>query len=220
VSQRTPALEPANHDDKPQSPSPKGNRFAGISVLDGMATAPSTAASDRGQRFDALVRPHVLQLYMSAYRLVGKREDAEDLVQDMLVKLYPRTEELANVRDLRPWLLRVLYNQFVDRMRQQSRMPNAAHDEDLLESVADPAPNPEAVAADAELTEKIGLALDTLHHSQRALVTMHVFGGHSLEELTKVFGVPVGTLKSRMHRAKATLKVSLAPLLGEWNPFR
>jgi RNA polymerase sigma factor (sigma-70 family) len=185
-----------------------------------MASGPSTPAADQAQRFDALVRPHVLSLYTAAYRLVGNREDAEDLVQEILIKLYPRTDELADLRDLWPWLLRVLYNQFVDRTRKQSRTPQVVHDDEALTSIPDSMPTPEQIVADRDLSEKITIALDRLPHAHRALITMHVFGGHTLEELTKVFDVPVGTLKSRMHRAKASLKTSLAPMLGEWNPFR
>ena len=60
----------------------------------------------------AVLRPHLDRLYRLAFRLTGARADAEDLVQDVLVKVCARAEELTSIRDLSPWLGRVLYNQF------------------------------------------------------------------------------------------------------------
>lgn len=72
-------------------------------------------------RFAELLRPHVEYLYRLAWRFIASEADAEDLVQDLLLKLYPRTAELAAVEVLRPWLARVLYRQYVDTVRQQGR---------------------------------------------------------------------------------------------------
>jgi RNA polymerase sigma factor (sigma-70 family) len=174
-------------------------------------------AADRARQFDELVRPQVAGLYAAAFRLVGNRADAEDLVQDLLVKLYPRTEELLGLRDLRQWLVKVLYRQFVDFTRQRSRRPQTLHDEEVLEAIRDPAAGPEQVAADRDTSAWVISALAELPPEHRALVTLHMVSGHTLEELTTVFEVPLGTLKSRLHRAKATLKQRLGLDSGEWN---
>src|SRR5258708_14368480 len=78
-----------------------------------------TAASN----FEKLLRPQVEYLYRLAWRFTGSVADAEDLVQDVLLKLYPRTRELVNIEQLRPWLARVLYRQYVDLVRQRARSP-------------------------------------------------------------------------------------------------
>jgi RNA polymerase sigma factor (sigma-70 family) len=82
-------------------------------------------------RFERLVRPHLTLLYRLAYRYTGTREDAEDLLQDLMVKLYGRLDELEQVRDLKPWLMRALYNAFVDGVRRRQRIPQVV---DLFES--------------------------------------------------------------------------------------
>src|SRR5574337_806976 len=89
---------------------------------------------DRAQRFDRMVRPHATALYRFAYRLARNRADAEDLVQDVLTKLYPRTDEMARVRDLKPWLLRVVYHQFVDELRRRRRSAVEVSEMNLLEA--------------------------------------------------------------------------------------
>src|SRR6266481_1462055 len=73
--------------------------------------------------FEVLLRPQVEYLYRLAWRFTGSVADAEDLVQDVLIKLYPRTQELLGIQRLRPWLARVLYHQYVDSVRQRARSP-------------------------------------------------------------------------------------------------
>ena len=81
------------------------------------------------------MQPHLEAMYRFAYRLAGQQQDAEDLVQDVVLKLYPRLSELESVEQLRPWLNRVLYRHFIDcllytspspRDKRQSRMPSSA----------------------------------------------------------------------------------------------
>ncbi len=178
------------------------------------------ASASPSRRFDDLMRPQILPLYTAAFRLVGNRADAEDLVQEVLIKLYPRTQEMLELRDLRQWLLKVMYRQFVDFTRQRARRPRTLHDEELLEAAQDPAVGPEQFAADADTAARVSNALAELPPAHRALVTLHMLGGHTLEELTAVFEVPLGTLKSRLHRAKATLKRRLGIHAEEWNQFQ
>jgi RNA polymerase sigma factor (sigma-70 family) len=162
--------------------------------------------SPSARRFTTLVRPHLPSLYAFAYRLHGNRDDAEDLVQDVLTKLYPRTRELAELRDLRPWLHRVLYNQFIDGARRDRSRPQVAAPDQAEYEIEDPTGGPEGHVDHAELSARIEHALARLDHDQRALVVLHLMEGRTLEELVPVFDVPLGTLKSRLHRARTRLK--------------
>src|SRR5947209_18959867 len=73
--------------------------------------------------FEDLLRPQVDYLYRLAWRFTGSVADAEDLVQDVLIKLYPRTPELLGIQRLRPWLAGVRYHRYVDSGRQRGRSP-------------------------------------------------------------------------------------------------
>ena len=162
--------------------------------------------SKQAVRFDALVRPHVTALYKSAHRFVGNADDAEDLVQDVLTKLYPRTDDMAGVAELRPWLLRVLYNQFIDNTRKRSRSPLTVSDDDAAALASDPASSPERDSVNGESAHRLDDALGQLKEDQRALITLHLVQGFTLEELTHVMNAPIGTLKAKLHRTKAQLR--------------
>ncbi len=165
--------------------------------------------------FERLLRPHLEQLYRLAYRFTGNAADAEDLIQDLLIKIYPRREELKKVEKLRPWLVRVLYNLFIDNQRRHNRSPvHLAVDNQPdgeggspLELVtASEATNPESVTLRHDHLNHLQAALDELSEDHRMVVTLHDIEGYTLEEMTEIVGCPIGTLKSRLHRARARLR--------------
>src|SRR5688572_4698758 len=95
----------------------------------------------RGADFDRLLREHIPALYRQAYRWTGAADRAEDLVQDLMVRLYPRLDELRGLDQVKPWALRVMYRIFVDQLRRQRNSPvtfgrEAEHDEDNDEGAA------------------------------------------------------------------------------------
>jgi len=165
--------------------------------------------------FEDLMRPEVDYLYRLAWRFTGSVADAEDLVQDVLIKLFPRTGELLDIERLRPWLARVLYRQFIDSVRRQARSPivelaqGAEPEDNPLDALSTPNDGPEDHAERSGLRERLLRALDRLNAEQRAVVTMHDVEGYSLEELETMLETPLGTLKSRLHRARQRLRALL-----------
>ena len=161
--------------------------------------------------FDELVRPHIGYLYRLAYRFCGNREDAEDLVQDLLTKLYPRRKELEKVEKLRPWLVTSLYRMFVDGTRRQKRSPLELIDNEVAfyETAANSDVTPDQDLAEDQRIDNIQAAFQRLTEEHRVLMTLHDIEGYRLVELQEMLGVPVGTLKSRIHRARARMRAML-----------
>jgi RNA polymerase sigma factor (sigma-70 family) len=163
-------------------------------------------------KFEDLLRPHVEHLYRLAWRFTGNVADAEDLVQDVLLKLYPRTRQLSAIERLRPWLVRVLYHHYVDSVRLKARSPSVGpapsseEDGDPLDELPSVQDGPEEHAERGERHQQILQALDQLNPDQRAVVSMHDIEGYSLEELETILETPLGTLKSRLHRARSRLR--------------
>jgi RNA polymerase sigma factor (sigma-70 family) len=167
--------------------------------------------------FEDLVRPELEYLYRLAWRFTANVPDAEDLVQDVLLKLYPRTQEMLGIQRLRPWLARVLYHQYVDSVRQRTRSPalqlvaDGDGEENPLDKVPSTREGPEEHAERSGMRDLILAALRQLNPEQRAVVTMHDVEGYSLEELETMLETPLGTLKSRLHRARHRLR-ALIPM--------
>lgn len=171
----------------------------------------------RPKRFEKLVQPHLEAMYRFAFRLSGQQQDAEDLVQDVVVKLYPRLEELEGIEQLRPWLNRVLYRHFIDQVRRKGRRADRP-----VSDVAEPEQQAtflDSYAADIpELTEQITTerlkpimdsVIQELSPDMRTLMLLHDVDGWSQEDIARVLEVPVGTVKSRVHRCRASLREKL-----------
>ena len=164
--------------------------------------------------FEDLLRPQVEYLYRLAWRFTGSVPDAEDLVQDVLLKLFPRTRELLGIDKLRPWLARVLYRQYVDSVRKKSRSPielvyDADGEDNSLDALPTAKEGPEEHAERTSLRDSLLEALRQLNPEQRAVIAMHDVEGYSLEELETILETPLGTLKSRLHRARQRMRALL-----------
>lgn len=158
--------------------------------------------------FQALVEPHLTYLYKTAYRLTGNREEAEDLVQEVLVKIYPKTSEMKKIEMLAPWLRKVLHRQFIDGLRKKTRRPEhfLSGVPDETDNIKSPMDNPETFAQRAENHELLLSALDILDKQQRSIIVMHLAEGYTLNEMAQIYSLPLETLKTKLRRAKAKLK--------------
>jgi RNA polymerase sigma-70 factor (ECF subfamily) len=163
---------------------------------------------DPHAQFEALLSPHLDKLYRLAYRLSGQREAAEDLVQELLLKLYPRLEEMQQIEQLAPWLSKILYRQFIDQYRRQKRslLDYTDDEQALYDSPAPNAQDPAEISNNRLIGALINQALDRLSEDQRRLVMLHDAEGYTLQELSELLETPVGTLKSRLSRARSRLR--------------
>lgn len=168
--------------------------------------------ADSRQRFDALLRPQLPLLYRMAYRLTGNVADSEDLLQDLIAKLCRKPEQVLTLEEPLTWLKRALYNQFVDNYRRARLRPELFSEvgfdgqQDLGETSASPEAGPQTLAEQTQLHATLMRAVDSLSDNRRALVLLHDVEGMTLSELEHILDEPIGTLKSRLHRARKTLR--------------
>jgi RNA polymerase sigma factor (sigma-70 family) len=177
----------------------------------------SGAGAGDAAEFERLLRPHVPALYRSAYRWTGAVDRAEDLVQQLLVRLFPRLAELRALEQVRPWALRVMYRIFVDELRRTRASPvqfgaDATDDGAGVEDEAwlDPGPEPAELVEQQLTQERLLRAWEQLGEEHRAVLSMHDIEDYTLPELAQIMDIPLGTLKSRLHRARARLRALLA----------
>ena len=161
-------------------------------------------------RFELLLRPHIDSMYRFAYRLCGSSDDAEELVQSFLTRLFPKLDKIEQIEKLTPWLCRGLYNLYVDGYRRQQRENTIYDIDEHLDEVSDDTDTTFVRASSSELSSQIETALAQLNPDQRLVVLLHHTEGYTLDELSNILEVPLGTLKSRLNRAQKILKRLLA----------
>ena len=169
---------------------------------------------DPNREFERLLRPHLDRLYRFAHRLTTSSSDAEDLFQEVLVKIYARMEEIPDLEDAGSWLCRVMYNLYVDQQRRFIRRRLVSVDESRLpgksvESFAG-GEDPGVAAERAEDIMHLDRALSVLSDEHRLILMLHDVEGYKLKEIQVFTEEPMGTLKSRLHRARARLREIVA----------
>ena len=172
--------------------------------------------------FEQRMAPHIESLFRLACRLTNDPLDAEELVQEVLVKLYPRRAELARIEQIRPWASRVLYRMFIDKWRRRRLEPlneSELPEEQSLDQVDTRLSAEDYLQLHTDLGT-VQTALNKLSEAHRTLILMHDVEGYTLVELEQVLEVPLGTLKSRVHRARARLKKLLLEDQSLAEPFR
>lgn len=166
------------------------------------------------QEFDAEVLPHLDALFANALRLTRSRPDAEDLVQETVLRAFRFFERFERGSNVKAWLLRIQYNAFVNRYRR------SAKERDIKESMTDGPVGEDVVSRDAlrALTDPTGTALrpivlreieaalDTLPEEHRMVVLLADLEELSYKEIAEVLGCPIGTVMSRLHRARRALR--------------
>lgn len=178
----------------------------------------------REKQFEQAVQPHLSALYRFAYRLTGRREDAEDLVQEVLTRLYPKADEVLAVDRRGPWLKQVLYRQFIDQTRRRawhaervaSDMVSEEYVQDFFDSLLCSHNGPESAIGDGRLKEAVTSALNRLMPDERTLLLLHDVDGWRQEDIAQVLDTAVGTIKSRLHRCRRKLRAELGE---ELEPF-
>lgn len=177
------------------------------------------ADSDASVEFERLIREHIPAFYHSAYRWTGTVDRAEDLVQELLVRLFPLLDELRRLDRIRPWAMRVMYRIFVDQLRKQRNSPvqlaadqhhdNLDDDAEINQESIDASQEPPQLVEQLLTQECIAAAWEQLGQEHRVVLSMHDIEGYSVDELASVMDVPPGTIKSRIHRARAKLRAAL-----------
>ena len=162
------------------------------------------------QTFETLVRPHFDRLYRLAFRLTGRRAEAEDLFQDLLIKAFGKLDNLVAIDEPGPWLCRVMYNLFIDQQRRFARRRVHTVEEGFLPAGGlDGFPGHQDPVRDNQRLEKLrslDVALAKLSSEHRIVVLLHDTEGYKIDEIHRLTDIPVGTIKSRLHRARARLR--------------
>ncbi len=161
--------------------------------------------------WEEIVREHSARVYRLAYRLTGDPHEAEDLTQDVFVRVF-RSLHTYRPGTFEGWLHRITTNLFLDKVRRKQRIRFDALTEELSARLPLRATgtDPEQVFEMTHLDADIQAALAALPPQFRAAVVLADIEGCTYEEVAEALGVKMGTVRSRIHRGRALLRQSLA----------
>ncbi|HEY5361930.1 MAG TPA: sigma-70 family RNA polymerase sigma factor [Streptosporangiaceae bacterium] len=176
---------------------------------------------DLHARFEQDVLPALSRLYPAALRMTRNASDAEDLVQETSAKAYAAFHQFKPDTNLRAWLNRILANTFINGYRKRRREPVQELGADFERDWQ--TDSPRARSAEAEAMDRLGdaeivQALLDLPEAFRMTVYLADVEGYPYKEIAEIMGTPVGTVMSRLHRARGRLREQLASRAPQARP--
>jgi len=178
-------------------------------------TKRSYSEAKKVQVFDGEFMPHIDSMYNFAYRLTFDEDDAKDLVQDTYMKAYRFINSFQEGTNAKAWLYRILKNSFINDYRKKSKQP-AKVDYQEVEQFYNSEDTPSNATVDLRLEttkdmigDEISNALNSLAVDFRTVVILCDLEGFTYEEMAKILDIPIGTVRSRLHRARNLLREKL-----------
>jgi len=159
--------------------------------------------------------PHINPMYNFGYRLTLDRDDAKDLVQDTYLKAYRFIESFQKGTNAKAWLFRILKNSFINDYRKKSKEPSKVdyqevetyyNSEDVDRQIT---PDLRVESLKDMIGDEISNALNSLDVDFRTVIILCDLEGFKYEEMAKILDIPIGTVRSRLHRARNLLKEKL-----------
>jgi RNA polymerase sigma-70 factor (ECF subfamily) len=151
---------------------------------------------------------HQRLVHRTALVITGDREAASDLLQDVFLRLFRFANKIDPTRPIEPWLYRMTTNLAYDWVKRQNRWPRPL--DDLIDWLAMPGKNyPDDAAEKKDEWEQVQRAVSSLPLPQRVVIVLYYLNDLSLQEISEILEVPVGTVKSRLHYGRLALKRKL-----------
>ena len=167
------------------------------------------AAPDSVPSWAEIVERHSDRVYRLAYRLTGDRHDAEDLTQEVFVRVF-RSLDGYTPGTFEGWLHRITTNLFLDQARRRQRLRFDALSDERARLLRSAIPAPDTALADRMFDDDVERALSALPPEFRVAVVLCDVEGLSYDEIADIMGAKLGTVRSRIHRGRAMLRRALA----------
>ena len=177
---------------------------------DGEAELVERVRRGDGRAFDTLVTRYMQRAFSVAFRVLGQKEDAEDLVQDTFLVVLQRIDSFEPGRAFAPWFFRILVNRGLNA--RKARALRAV--DEIPETASSSRPSPEREAERAELCERLAAALTALPQRQRLVVELFELEGFSGPEIAQIMEISDGTVRWHLHEARKALGKPLPPSKG------
>lgn len=169
--------------------------------------------------FDDLVRKYEKQVYSFAYRMTRNYDDANDIASEAFVKVFQGIASFRGDANFTTWIFRIVTNVYLDHRKRSKAHLNIPLDEYIelegnavARQVEDPSPTPIAIIEASERGDALLHAINELPEYQKIMVLLFHTQGQSYEDIAQIMGIAVGTVKSRLNRARLALREKLEPV--------
>ncbi|MNK42859.1 ECF RNA polymerase sigma-E factor [compost metagenome] len=183
-------------------PQTKGSRLA--NAPEQLELLRRAQAGDKAA-FERLISPHMNRFYGLAYQMMGNAEDAADVTQDAMIKAYRALGSYRGDSEIFAWIARIIRNTALDELKRAVRK----HEDPVDVIPETPVHTLERRAEESELQQLMGEAIDGLSTKLRDPLVMYDIEGYSYEEIAGILDINIGTVKSRLNRARESLKTKL-----------
>lgn len=187
--------------------------------MSGLGQTPSSAEAAEDEGFRTLVMNHARSLHRLAYRMTRNEQDAEDVVQEALLKAYRGLARFENRSELSTWLHRITTNCAYDLLRKRQRraeddLPETNSEPDgLTFSLASCLPGPDQTAHASEIRERVNRSMERMSATERAAFVLRHFEGHTLDHIGCTLGISLAATKQSVFRAVRKVRQDLEPLV-------
>lgn len=184
----------------------------------GQPNTPEKNTYSEGQKvqiFEGEFLPHIDSMYNFAYRLTFDEDDAKDLVQETYLKAFRFINSFQQGTNAKAWLFRILKNSFINDFRKKSKEPSKVdyqevetfyNSDDVNEQIT---PDLRVESLSNMIGDEVTIALNSLAVDFRTVIILCDLEGFTYEEMAKILDIPIGTVRSRLHRARNLLKDKL-----------
>ncbi|MEU1214003.1 RNA polymerase sigma factor SigE [Streptomyces sp. NPDC005791] len=193
---------------EPKSVTNTADRSSNVSAPTATFASDADSQAWTPPSWEEIVSTHSARVYRLAYRLTGNQHDAEDLTQEVFVRVF-RSLSTYTPGTFEGWLHRITTNLFLDMVRRKQRIRFDSLGDDAAERLPSREPSPQQVFNDTHFDADVQQALDTLAPEFRAAVVLCDIEGLSYEEIAATLGVKLGTVRSRIHRGRSHLRKAL-----------
>ena len=165
--------------------------------------------------FGELVRRYQARLYTSVVHVIGCRDDAEDIVQEAFVQAYLKLRKFRGSSSFYTWIYRIAFNTAISERRRQRPAVSVEQTHQQQADPRDPSDAPDGRLLREELVGQVHAALETLNEEYRAVMVLRELDGCDYEAIAEILDISVGTVRSRLHRARSLLREKLKEIRPE-----
>lgn len=182
-------------------------------VSDGMSDAECVRRLQRGETdaFETLVRRHEKTIFNLVYRMLGDYDEAAEISQEVFLSAFRAVGQFRGEANFSTWLYRIALNHASTKRKSLGARQQRMVPVERADPLSDPQPGPPEILEKKQIRERVQFALNQLDPEDAEVILLRDLQDVPYDEVARVLDIPVGTVKSRLHRARQALKSRLAP---------